>query len=137
MSLICAQETGLTAEEYIACVGQSALGPTRPLGNTERVQAMLDNSSLVVTARDEGGRLVGLFRAMTDWSWVCYCADMAVVEASQGQGAGRMLMDKATEILGPGVSIILLAMPGAEGFYRKVGLTQTQAGFYRDRTHRS
>ncbi|WP_193335396.1 hypothetical protein [Devosia beringensis] len=59
MSLICAQESGLTAEEYIACVGQSALGPTRPLGNTERVQAMLDNSNLVVTARDEGGRLVG------------------------------------------------------------------------------
>ena len=137
MSLICAQETGLTAEEYIACVGQSALGPTRPLGNTERVQAMLDNSNLVVTARDEGGRLVGLFRAMTDWSWVCSCADMAVVEASQGQGVGRMLMDKATEILGPGVSIILLAMPGAEGFYHKIGLTQTQAGFYRDRTHRS
>jgi len=137
MSLICAQESGLTAEEYIACVGQSALGPTRPLGNTERVQAMLENSNLVVTARDEGGRLVGLFRAMTDWNWVCYCADMAVVEASQGQGVGKTLMDKATEILGPGVSIILLALPGAEGFYQKIGLTQTQAGFYRDRTHRS
>lgn len=137
MSLICAQETGLTAEEYIACVGQSKLGPTRPLGNTERVQAMLDNSNIVVTARDDNGRLLGLFRAMTDWNWVCYCADMAVVEASQGQGVGRTLMDKATEILGPGVSIILLALPGAEGFYSKIGLTQTEQGFYRDRTHRS
>nr|WP_314259050.1 GNAT family N-acetyltransferase [uncultured Devosia sp.] len=137
MSLICAQETGLTAEEYIACVGQSKLGPTRPLGNTERVQAMLDNSNLTVTARDETGRLIGLFRAMTDWNWVCYCADMAVVETSQGQGIGKTLMDKAAEILGPGVSIVLLALPGAEGFYSKIGLTQTQAGFYRDRTHRT
>ncbi|UXN72498.1 hypothetical protein N8D56_14435 [Devosia sp. A8/3-2] len=46
-------------------------------------------------------------------------------------------MDKAAEMLGPGVSIILLALPGAEGFYSKIGLTQTDAGFYRDRTHRS
>ncbi len=137
MSIICAQETGLTAEEYIACVGQSALGPTRPLGNTERVQAYLDSSNLVVTARDDGGRLVGLFRAMTDWNWVCYCADMAVAEANQGQGIGRLMMDKAAEILGPGVSIILLALPGAEGFYKAIGLTQTDAGFYRDRTHRT
>lgn len=137
MNIICALETGLTAEEYIACVGQSALGPTRPLSNTERVQAYLDNSNIVVTARDTGGTLVGLFRGMTDWNWVCYCADMAVVEASQGQGIGARLIDKATEIVGPGVTIVLLALPGAEGFYQKIGLTQTGAAFYRDRTHRS
>lgn len=137
MTIICAQETGLTAEEYVACVGQSKLGPTRPLGNTERIQAMLDNSNLVVTARDEAGRLVGLFRAMTDWNWVCYCADMAVVETSQGQGVGKTMMDKASEILGPGVTITLLALPGAEGFYSRIGLTQTGAAFYRDRTHRT
>ena len=137
MAIICAQETGLTAEEYIACVGQSALGPTRPLGNTERVQAYLDNSNLIITARDETGRLVGLFRGMTDWSWVCYCADMAVVEANQGQGIGKLMMDTATQVLGPGCSIILLALPGAEGFYKAIGLTATEAGFYRDRTHRT
>jgi GNAT superfamily N-acetyltransferase len=137
VSIICAQETGLTAEEYIACVGQSKLGPARPLGNTERVQAMLDNSNLVITARDETGRLIGLSRSITDWNWNCYCADMAVVEASQGQGIGKTLMDKAAEILGPGVSIIVLALPGAEGFYSKLGLTHTDAGFYRDRTHRT
>ena len=135
--IICSQETGLTAEEYIACVGQSALGAARPLGNTERVQAMLDNSNLVITARDDNGRLVGLSRSITDWNWNCYCADMAVVESSQGQGIGKTLMDKASEILGPGVSIIVLALPGAEGFYSKLGLTHTDAGFYRDRTHRT
>jgi len=137
VNIICAQETGLTAEEYIACVGQSKLGPTRPLGNTERVQAILDNSNLFVTARDKTGRLVGLFRGMTDWNWVCYCADLAVVEHNQGQGIGKTLMDKASEILGPGVTVTLLALPGAEGFYSKIGLTQTSAAFYRDRTHRT
>ena len=137
MTIICAQETGLTAEEYIACVGQSALGPTRPLGNTDRVQAYLDSSNIVVTARDESGRLIGLFRGMTDWHWICYCADLAVAETHQGQGIGGTLMDKAAEILGPGVTVTLLALPGAEGFYHKIGLTQTNAAFYRDRTHRT
>ena len=63
--------------------------------------------------------------------------DMAVVESSQGQGIGARLMDKASEILGPGCTITLLALPGAEGFYQKIGLTQTSAAFYRDRTHRT
>lgn len=137
MSLTFAQETGLTAEEYIACVGQSTLGPTRPLSNTERVQAYLDNSNLTISARNEHGVLVGLFRGTTDWHWVCYCADLAVVESSQGLGVGKALMDKATEILGPGVTIALLSLPGAEGFYEKIGLTRSEAAFYRDRTHRT
>ena len=137
MAIICAQETGLTAEEYIACVGQSTLGPTRPLGNGERVQAYLDSSNLIVTARNADGRLVGLFRGMTDWHWVCYCADLAVAESHQGQGIGKQLMDKAAEILGPGCTIVLLSLPGAEGFYQKIGLTQSSAAFYRDRTHRT
>jgi GNAT superfamily N-acetyltransferase len=137
MSIVCAQETGLTAEEYIACVGQSALGPTRPLSNTERVQAYLDNSNLTISARNDSGVLLGCFRGITDWHWICYCADLAVVESHQGQGIGQALMDKATEILGPGVTIALLSLPGAGGFYQKIGLTQTDAAFYRDRTHRT
>lgn len=137
MSIICAQETGLTAEEYIGCVGQSTLGPNRPLANAERLQAMLDNSNLVVTARTAEGTLVGIFRGMTDWNWVCYCADLAVAETHQRQGIGKTLMDKAVEILGPGCSIALLAMAGSEDFYRGIGMAATPSGFYRDRTHRS
>ena len=137
MDIVCAQETGLTAQEYIACVGQSALGPTRPLGNVERVQAYIDNSNLVITARDAGGTLVGLFRGMTDWNWVCYCADLAVAESHQGQGIGKLLMDKAAEIQGPGVAIALLSLPGAEGFYQKVGFAQTSSAFFRDRADRT
>lgn len=137
MAIICAQETGLTAEEYIECVSQSALSTIRPLGNPERVQAYLDNSNLTITARNKHGVLVGIFRATTDWHWVCYCADLAVAETHQGQGIGKALMNKAAEILGNGITIILISMPDAEGFYRSIGLKQTNAAFYRDRTDRS
>lgn len=137
MAIICAQETGLTAEEYIYCVSQSTLGPTRPLSNPERIQAMLDNSNLVISARDSDGTLAGLFRGVTDWHWVCYGADLAVAEPFQGRGVGKALMSKASEILGAGVTVTLLSLPDAQGFYKAIGLAQTDAAFYRDRTNRS
>lgn len=134
MAIICALETKLTAEEYIDCVSQSFLGAARPLSNPDRVQAYLENSNIVVTARDEHGNLLGLFRGTTDWHWVCYCIDLAVAEPHQGLGIGRQLMDEATRILGPGVAVTLLSLPGAEGFYRSIGMTQPMAPFFRDRT---
>ncbi len=137
MTIICAQETGLTAEEYIACVSQSTLGAARPLGNPERVQAYIESSPLVVTARDPDGTLIGVFRGVTDWHWVCYCVDLAVAESHQGQGIGKTLMDKAAAILGDGVAIVLLSKPGAEGFYHHIGMIQPMSAFMRPRTNRS
>lgn len=137
MTVSVAQETGLTAEEYIWCVSQTTLGPTRPLGNPDRVQAYLDSSNIVISARDADGTLVGLFRGVTDWAWVAYCADLAVLEDRQGEGIGKALMDKASETLGDGVTIVLLSLPGAVDFYARIGLTQTDSAFYKDRTHRT
>ncbi|WP_137152344.1 GNAT family N-acetyltransferase [Devosia sp. FKR38] len=132
-----AREDGLTAADYIACVGATSLGQGRPLANTDRIQAMLDNADLVVTARDADGSLLGLFRAVTDWHWVCYCIDLAVVEGQQGKHIGQTLLDTATALLGPKVSIVLLSKPNAEGFYRHIGMVEPMAAFMRPRTDRS
>ncbi len=98
------REEGLAAAEYIACVGQTTLGAGRPIGNPERVQAMIDESDLVVTARNADGLLVGLSRTITDWHWVAYCMDLAVVEGQQGGGVGKALLDETVRILGKGGS---------------------------------
>lgn len=132
MTIIYAQETGLTAEEYIACVEQTTLGASRPLNNPERIQAMIDESNLVVTARAEDGTLLGLARTLTDWHWVAYCMDLAVVETRQGGGIGKALLDETARVLGPGVGIALLPLPGVEGFYRHIGMTDYPA-FWRKR----
>jgi Acetyltransferase (GNAT) family. len=132
MTITFAQETGVTAEEYIACVGQTTLGASRPLANAERVQAMLDESDLVVTARTSDGTLLGLARTITDWHWVAYCMDLAVVETQQGSGIGKALLDETARILGPGVGIALLPLPGVEGFYRHIGMADHPA-FWRKR----
>jgi len=132
-----ARETGLTAAEYIACVGATTLAAARPLGNPARLQAMLDNTDLLVTARDDAGRLLGLFRAITDWHWVCYCIDLAVVQDQQGRHIGQTLLDTAAGLLGPKIAIVLLSKPDAEGFYRHIGMTEPMAAFMLPRTDRS
>lgn len=132
-----AREDRLTAADYIACVGATTLGQGRPLANPDRVQAMLDNTDLLVTARAADGSLLGLFRAVTDWHWACYCIDLAVIEGQQGKHIGQTLLDIAADLLGPKVSIVLLSKPDAEGFYRHIGMAEPMAAFMRPRTDRS
>ena len=67
--LVYARDAGLTIEEYLDVVGNSTLGPTRPLGDPDRVAAMLAGADLIVTART-AGRCVGLARCLTDFAWV-------------------------------------------------------------------
>ena len=84
---------------------------------------MLKNAGLIVTARIDG-RLVGVSRAITDFSYCVYLADLAVVEDHQGQGIGRELIRRTHEAAGSGTQLVLLAAPGARTYYPHVGLTQ-------------
>lgn len=136
MPITCQQEETLSVAEYIACVGETTLGPGRPITNPERVQAMLDGANFIVTARDETGTLVGLARCMNDGAWICFCADLAVRESHQGQGIGRALIDKCTQLLGPRIGFILVSEPSAEGFYERTGMKR-YAAFFHSRTDRS
>jgi GNAT superfamily N-acetyltransferase len=133
MAITCQREDVLTAAEYIACVGETTLGPTRPLANPERVQAMLDGANFIVTARDEAGTLIGLARCMNDEAWICFCADLAVRESHQGQGIGRAIIDTCRDILGPKIGFILASEPEAEGFYARTGMKR-YAAFFHTRT---
>jgi GNAT superfamily N-acetyltransferase len=130
------RERHLTAAEYVACVGQTTLGASRPLANSERIQAMLDGANFVVTARDESGALVGLARCMNDGAWICFCADLAVRSSHQGQGIGRAIIDKCRELLGPRIGFILASEPSAESFYERAGMKR-YAAFFHTRTDAS
>ena len=131
MSISYGRETALTAAEYCAVVGATSLAPRRPLGNPARIADMLAGSNLIVGARDDG-RLVGLARCMTDFAWVCYCADLAVADTHQGQGIGHGLLDELAQILGDGIAISLIAFPEAVTFYERIGW-QATTGFYHPR----
>jgi len=127
-----ASEPALDIAEFRRVLVESGLGETRPVDDEARLQTMLANANLVLTARlDRPDRkLVGVARAITDFSWVCYLAELAVTRAAQGLGVGKGLMDEAQRQLGPSVAISLLSMPDAVGFYERIGMTRMSDAFW-------
>jgi len=133
MSIVYAQEQSLSVEDYAAVIAETTMRDRRPLANRERIARMLAGSNLIVTARDNGGSILGLARCMSDTAWICYCSDLAVKESAQGRGIGRGLLDKCAELLGPGVGLVLVSYPESASFYDRIGMEPAQA-HYRART---
>lgn len=122
----------LTAEEFRRVLVESALDRMRPVEDLARLQAMLDGANLIVTARlDQPDRpLVGVVRGVSDGSWSCYVSEVAVSAQAQGLGVGLGLMERARRELGPEVSLILLSVPEAVGFYQRAGMTPMPDAFW-------
>jgi predicted N-acetyltransferase YhbS len=121
MDLIYALEPDLDPEEYIDVLIRSTLAERRPVSEPDRIRRMLAEADILVTAR-VGGRLVGISRAISDFSYCTYLADLAVDVAFQGRGIGRELIRRTHEASGLDTTLILLAAPGARTYYPHVGM---------------
>ncbi|WEF33856.1 GNAT family N-acetyltransferase [Pseudoduganella chitinolytica] len=122
-------ETGVTIDEFRAVLNGSGLGARRPVDDAERLGAMLANANLIVTARIDG-ELVGIARAMTDFSFSCYLSDLAVIDTVKGRGIGKALIDMLRRHLGPTVNLILSAVPEAVPFYERIGMAALHDCFW-------
>ncbi len=116
-----ALEPDLSVEEFIDVLRRTSLGERRPLDDRRTMEGMLRGAQVIVTARDDGGRLVGVARSITDFHYCLYLADLAVDEAIQRQGVGRELMRRTHEAAGKHTMLILLAAPKAKSYYPHVG----------------
>ncbi|MBI4905098.1 MAG: GNAT family N-acetyltransferase [Acidobacteria bacterium] len=117
-------EPNLTAAEFIAVLKASTLDERRPVDEPERIDKMLRNADIVVTARD-GERLVGISRAITDFAYCCYLSDLAVDVEYQHKGIGKRLIDETHRHAGIDTTLlILLAAPAAVNYYPKIGMEQ-------------
>ena len=131
MQVVYAVEQHLSADEFISVLRRSTLAERRPVDERARIETMLRNANLIVTARDERGLLVGVSRCVTDFAFCCYCSDLAVDEAFQGLGIGRRLIEESARAAGPYAHFLLLSAPKAEGFYEKIGMRRYPACFDR------
>lgn len=111
----------LDLEEVLRVYRESGLGERRPIGEPERMAAMVRNANLVVTCRVDG-ELVGMARSISDFSYVTYLSDIAVVRGHQRSGIGRQLID-ATRKEAPQAKIVLLSAPAATEYYPHLGFT--------------
>lgn len=115
------QEARISAEEFIDLLKRSTLDARRPVNDKERIQSMLDNANIIVTAWSQN-TLVGVSRALSDFSFCCYLSDLAVDVAFQKQGIGKRLIDETHAVSGLSTMLILLAAPAATEYYPKIGM---------------
>lgn len=117
-------EPDLGAEEFADVLVRSTLAERRPLGEPGTLAGMLKHADVIVCARDGAGLLVGVSRAISDFSYCTYLSDLAVDQAFQGHGIGRELIRRTHEAAGLSTSLILLAAPKARSYYPHIGMSQ-------------
>lgn len=119
-------ETDLIIDLYLSA------GLNRPVEDKERISKMFANSNLIITAwHDE--LLIGVSRAVTDFSFCCYLSDLAVRQSYQKMGIGRKLIEITKMESGDEAMLLLLSVPTALSYYPKVGLRKVENGFIVDR----
>ena len=124
------REQGLTVHEVTEVLRASTLGERRPIDDPSIVAEMLRHGNLMIAARVDG-TLVGFARTLTDFLYVGYLSDLAVVAAYQRQGIGRRLIDETWRHMGPRSMLVLLAAPAAHDYYAKVGFEQHHSAWIR------
>ena len=103
-------------------------GINRPVDDVKRIQAMLDNSNLVITAWN-GIELIGIARSVTDFNYCCYLSDLAVRKEHQKSGIGKALIELTQDAIGDQTMLLLLSAAPAMEYYPKIGFDKVENGF--------
>ena len=112
----------ISAEQFIDLLQRSTLAERRPVADKIKIEKMLTYGNILITAW-HNDLLVGISRALTDFSFCCYLSDLAVDEAYQHQGIGKELIRLTHQVAGEtATTLILLAAPKAAGYYPKIGM---------------
>lgn len=130
MTIVYAIEPQLSPAEFIDVLRRSTLAERRPVDDAERIAGMLENASIVATARAPDGLLVGVSRAISDFHYCTYLSDLAVDAAFQRRGIGKELILRTHTAAGFHTSLILLAAPAARDYYGHIGMQHNDACWF-------
>ena len=118
----------ITSTEYIDFLKRSNLGLQYPKERfLERINKLVNNVSISLTARNKDNLLVGVLFGLTDFAYWLYITDLGVDRVYQGQGIGSSLVKEAHKIAGgeKNIAIYLVANDGAIPFYQKLGMKKS------------
>ncbi len=114
----------ITANEFIDLLQRSTLAERRPVQDRARIEKMLLHGNILITAW-HNDLLVGISRALSDFSFCCYLSDLAVDETYQHKGIGKELIRQTHLVASENdCQLILLAAPKAVNYYPKIGMEQ-------------
>jgi ribosomal protein S18 acetylase RimI-like enzyme len=93
-----------------------------PLGNKHAadLKVAFGNSMFRCFVHD-GGKLVGVGRALADGVYTAYIGDVAVHPDYRGTGVGKQIVAELLRLCEGHKKVILYSVPGSEAFYRKFG----------------
>jgi ribosomal protein S18 acetylase RimI-like enzyme len=120
-------EPGLAVDQFVDVLERSTLARRRPVDEPQTIAGMLRHADVIVTARTADGLLVGVSRAISDFSYCTYLSDLAVDRAFQRRGIGRELIRRTHLASGVHTSLILLAAPQAESYYPHIGMVRHES----------
>lgn len=103
-------------------------GLKRPVEDKNRIERIFKSSNLFITAW-HNDVLIGLSRALTDYGYWCYLADLAVSPHHQKQGIGFRLIQETKIKAGKDCTLLLLSAPTALSYYKKIGLQNVNNAF--------
>lgn len=111
-------------EETLELYG--SVGWTAYTDDPDRLQAALHGSSLLLTARDDTGLLLGLARTVSDGATIVYLQDILVRPERQRRGVGGALLDEVLRRSAGIRQFVLLTddEPRQRAFYESRGLTE-------------
>ena len=115
-------EPDLPVGEFVDLLRRAELSERRPMQDPDRLRRMLAHADILLCARDDEETLVGIARALTDFAFCCYVADLAVDRDWQRRGIGRELIRRTHEAAGFHTHLILLAAPKAQTYYPHIGM---------------
>jgi len=130
INIIYKVEQTLDPSEFIDVLNRSTLGERRPVDNFKRITEMCKNANLIVTARLDG-KLIGVARSITDFTYCTYLSDLAVEKNYQKSGIGKRLIEE-TKKQAPQAKLILLSAPAAIDYYPKIGMKKHDYCFILD-----
>lgn len=157
MHVIYQLEPNLDVDSFIDVLQRSTLAERRPVDRLDIIAGMLRQADVIVTARigetttaEPGvrdlldadsdanrsvaeaprGKLVGVSRAITDFHYCTYLADLAVDQEFQRRGIGRELIRRTHVAAGLQTMLILLSAPKAITYYPHIGMTQHPSCWY-------
>lgn len=90
----------------------------------ERLRTAIDRADLALVGVD-GDEIIGFVRTMSDGAFAVYIADILVTPDRQREGLGRRLLAAVLDHypVGEFHHQVLIAERGADGFYRRMGLS--------------
>ncbi len=119
-------ESELSPQEFVDVLKRSTLSQRRPVDQAETIRSMLRNADVILTAR-ANSLLVGVARAISDFSYCTYLSDLAVDVDFQHKGIGRELIRRVHDAAGLDTTLILLAAPAAATYYPHIGMAKHES----------